>query len=99
MEVATCPEDLDKISDSGSLLMNKKLLGLGVAFFCFSTDAGVGFGGLLAMPCPSHTWFPCFQAYVCAVPSFTVFESILLVSMIPQSVTQALKGCKAIGKS
>ena len=49
MEVATRPEDLDKISDSASLLMNRKLLGLGVALLFPTSGWNVTSGGLLVI--------------------------------------------------
>jgi hypothetical protein len=48
MEVATRPEDLDKTSDSASLLMKRKLLGLGAGagpgFLRSTTGRGVRAG-------------------------------------------------------
>ena len=51
MEVATRPEDLDKISDSASLLMKRKLLGLGAGFLRSTTGRGVRAGEVVVILC------------------------------------------------
>lgn len=54
MEVATRPEDRDKISDSASLLMNRKLLGFGVTLLFPAPGWNVRAGGLLVILCYCH---------------------------------------------
>lgn len=51
MEVATLPEDLDRISDSASLLTKRKLLGLvaDADFLLSTTGGGVRAGEVVVM--------------------------------------------------